>query len=818
MLHRCAVSLFLCSILVLSVSSDAAARRKTAAKTKPLPSNFRVGLLVDGPLAPDMKRLLERIQEETGLITKGSARRVAFPEQKIKLGDWDPKKIERQADLLLADPEVDMVLAVGFLGAMILGNRSDLPKPIYAPLAADTDYSGLPRKDKVSGKKNFGYLVYNKAFHEDILAFNALVKAKRIHVLADKLVLRSMPNPLAALKQLVASTGIELAVVPIGEGVDSAIAALPKDLENAYITPLVRMTEKDRRALFNELRSRRVRSFSMSGRSEVESGVLATQTRGMDYLRVARRTALNIERIMEGKDPGTFPVDLKRERRLLINMEVAKAIGYSPSWQTRVYAELYKDKIASGKPITLRQAVDEALKRNWDLIASSQGVLANELAVKSAYSKLGPQFDFVFQHQTIHKEAAEASNGTQPWHQGKVAGRLNQFVYIEPILANLDAQKENHKRVLAQHESVRLDIVAHTARAYLNLLKAQANAEIQKSDAQTTVEHLESAKVRRRIGAAGPTDVYRWQSQLANARRVAIQARTMVNAARIQLNRLLRRPQRVPLSPKPLSLNDPSIIPQEAQLAQYLENPLMFGIFSDFMVSECVAHTPELRQLDAAIATKSRLTQSLHRALWLPKVQLTGEISYVAYRQFTDAQPITIPGVGEITLPLSSGPRFNWYVGLGLSVPIFTTFDQTYQARQGDHELLQLRRQRASLVQQIEQRIRTSLNNSRAFRAGIVFSKIAATAAGKNLKVAQDAYLRGVLSAVSLIDAQNQKSAGDLAAATAVYDFHLSLIDLQRASADFEIFNKPSERQAWFERLQKYANKRTAIRAAGVQQ
>ena len=42
--------------------------------------------------------------------------------------------------------------------------------------------------------------------------------------------------------------------------------------------------------------------------------------------RMARRIALNLQRILLGDDPGTLPVDIERTEVMTINMATARAI------------------------------------------------------------------------------------------------------------------------------------------------------------------------------------------------------------------------------------------------------------------------------------------------------------------------------------------------------------------------------------------------------------------------------------------------------------------------------------------------------------
>jgi outer membrane protein len=798
----------ICALGLQDASARPRARKKNAARSGPRP--LRVAVVLDGPLQPEWKRLFLRIQKETTLLLDG-VRAVSFAAEKTVDCQWDPKKIRATLDQMLADPDVDLVLAMGSLGALDVARRKKLSKAVLAPLAVDPVFSGLPRdkSGKRSGKKNFSYLVYSSSFLEDLQTFKRLTRAKTQHVLVDRLMKKWMPA-LSTLSAKAKKIGVTLSLVPVDDQAKAALSAIPKDAKAIYLMPLPRLDDRERVALLSGLRARRLPTFSATGRAEVERGALATQQRGVDMLRAARRTAINIERVVRGEDPKTFSIHLTRRRKLLLNMTVARAIGWAPDWRVLVYAE--KIGLAAtkrGPKMTLTDVVRDALSRNWDVLAASKGLQVQQHRVRAARAGFYPQVDFAFSHQTIHKELAETSNGTQPWHQGKLAGQLKQFVFVEPVMANLTIQKHLRRGQKADVRRVRLDVASNAALAFLDLLKAQANFEIQRNNARVTDENLERAQVRKQVGSGGPSDVYRWQSQLATDRNNTVLAQTLVANSRVQLNQLTRRPQTRRISAVAPPIWDPTLIPGGKDIRPFVDTPQKFAGFSAFVVEQGLASSPELAQLRAQIKAKEREQLSKARALWLPSVQLSGELSYIPYRKFTDVEPVNIPGIPTpIELSFPRAPRFQWFIGLGLTLPVFTGFRQTQEREKASAELEQLRRSYQSIKLKIEAQLRVALNEVRARSATLFFTRISQRAARKNYRVVRDAYARGVASTVRLLDAQNAALATSLAAASAGYDFQASLVRLQRATGHLHLLDGPKKARAWFTRLRDYLKKR----------
>jgi outer membrane protein TolC len=105
-------------------------------------------------------------------------------------------------------------------------------------------------------------------------------------------------------------------------------------------------------------------------------------------------------------------------------------------------------------------------------------------------------------------------------------------------------------------------------------------------------------------------------------------------------------------------------------------------------------------------------------------------------------------------------------------------------------------------VERLTQRIRSTLEAARGSYPGIGLSRQAAAAAARNLELVSDAYARGAVSILEVLDAQNAALNADLQAASAAYDFLIDLMRAQRAAHRFDFFLTAAERDAWYDRLE----------------
>jgi outer membrane protein TolC len=86
----------------------------------------------------------------------------------------------------------------------------------------------------------------------------------------------------------------------------------------------------------------------------------------------------------------------------------------------------------------------------------------------------------------------------------------------------------------------------------------------------------------------------------------------------------------------------------------------------------------------------------------------------------------------------------------------------------------------------------------------MVLSKIAAGAASKNLELVTDAYARGALSILELLDAQNAALVSDLAQTNAEFTFAIDMVRAQRAAGGYFITLDGEARDAWIEQFEQY--------------
>jgi outer membrane protein len=798
--------LILLSVLLFFLPDDAPAQQK---RKLPL---VRIGFVMDGPWDRLKETQAEFEKEIADLL--GGEFDVRFPEAKQIMGNWTEKAVSDGINRLLADPQVDMVIALGMLASNDASIRGDLPKPVLAPVVLDVYLQGLPEKEGRSGVKNLSYTAFPNPFRRDLEMFLRIVPFKKFALLSAPYYRTTLQAFGERFPRIARELGLKMQIILVGESVQEALAQLEPDVEAVYLPPLLHLPAEEHDRLVKALIRCRLPSFSLRGRWDVERGVFAGLATEETFSRLARRTALNIQRILLGEDAGTLPYAFPARERLTINMATARAIKVYPPFSVLGEAELLDEEAVEIKrKSSLVSTVQEAIAANLDLAAQDRTVAAGKQEVKRARSDLLPQVEVSALGRIIDEDRAEASFGSQAEQTVTGTASLSQVIYADPAWANLSIQKHLQTAREEEREAVRLDITLESATNYLDVLRAKAVERIEKQNLNLTRSNLELARVRQSVGISGPAEVYRWESAIANSRQVLLQATSRRQQAERALNRLLNRPLNELFTTEDVGLKDPILMTSDERFSKSVNNPWALAVFSSFMVKEGLANSVEQRALDAAIAAQERLLASAKRSFWAPTAALSGEVTQFLAEEGAGKEPITIPGFpGGASLPRADNT--DWGVGVSVSLPLFEGGLRFADKKRAIEELARLRIERQSTRERIALAIETAVLRIQASYPSIDLSSDARKTSLKNLELVQDSYSLGVVSVIDLIDAQTSALVSSQVAANAVYDFLIDLMEMERAANDFDFFKTPDERAAWFNRVEEYFRENEAMRPA----
>lgn len=802
-------------------------------------SSFTIGVISDCKAA-SRTQLLGNVKSEIQSLVKGEFK-VLFPPKFNIVSDCTEKSIHTSIDKLLKDPEVDMVLALGFLSSQLLSQTKDFSKPSIAGLILNPDIQGVPLKNNKSGKHNFSYVALSTDLKNNIEQFKEIAPFKTAAYLYDDSLSRSMTSGSRVSEKIEKETGVKLTFIPVGKDLGAVKKQLHQNTEAVFMGYLAQLDEAQSSDLMVYVNKHKIPSFSFHDRKFVADGLLAGFDRSAAMNRLSRRIALLVQRILFKEDPRAFKVGFSTEENLVINMQTAKELNISPSFSLLAKAELIKSEsqVTSdlqknqkpGEPIALSSlatggemdmnitalglndteislslldAVNRALENNQLLKSREKQTEAGKMNVKDALSKFYPQLGAGLTGTVIDKNNTSELSGVaeRSWD---ISARVTQLLYSDQVYTNLKTSRHLQTVQELSEYQERLDIIFETGLAYLNILKARADARIQLENLKLVRSNLVLANNRYKAGSASPSDVYRLESESATAYANFLVSLTETGKARLRLNQLLNFNQEDNTTIQDIRLGDGVFVVGDPKLQSVLKinNPKDFRKFRDFVVKKGLEASPEIKAIKEQIMIQTDAYNLAKRSYWSPNIFVNGYAGNT-FSKSGEGSNFNSSAVPDSLSSIFEEPDDSrWGVSLNIDIPFFEGGAKSAAKIKALETKNQLMFFKYDIQNQISENIRAALFNLGASHPSIELTRLSAESARKNLDLVQDAYSNGAVSIVNFLDAQNAALVANTSADNAVYDFFIDLITAERASGTYTFLLNKDGKNKWIQEFQK---------------
>jgi outer membrane protein len=442
---------------------------------------------------------------------------------------------------------------------------------------------------------------------------------------------------------------------------------------------------------------------------------------------------------------------------------------------------------AQEPPLSLVDAVRQALESNVDLASQRRALAADGQDVDLFRSALLPQLGFGASGQVVGSERSDDGRGSLDQESAGAELGLSQILYDEDRWADYQAQQHTFDQQQEQFESFRLGIIGEAAGSFFALDRSLALQRIQESNRELTRQYLETTRARVATGVSSERELLRWQAELAQNDLQVEQAVTSTFSNLFELNRVRSRPRETSIAPSPSTVEALGFVYARDAVARALTVPDADRRLRDYLVRVGLAQSPTLRAIDASIAAQERILLARRRAYWVPSLSL-------------DA------GVDHLVESGSGRDSFNeseWGARVQLSFPIFQGGAKSASLTQAVEDLASLRLDRRAEAESLDQGIRTAFAEaSGAFRS-VHYAGEQEAAAKKSLDMVYEAYVLGVADYLDLLDAQSLFLSARIESVNALYDFLESLLDAEEQIAFFPFLEDPSEVESLLQGLER---------------
>lgn len=724
--------------------------------------------------------------------------------------EYDPDVVRELLAQALENPSVDLIYAAGIVATEVAAVMPDEDRrvPIMAGAVRFSDLGGLRiSPEGTSGIPNLTFITNPQRVSEDLRMLRDLTKTKKIHGLIDAYALSSMAGIKKATAEAEKALNVSLEVLGGKMTAKETLEAIPKDVSDLYVTILPSLDIFEREDLFIGLAERQIRTISMLGASDVEIGAMSALAPDNSEA-VARRTAVNAHQLLQGVSTELLPVYLPVEDNLVINMETADAVEWSPDYETVLTAQFVnEDSGDAGDDIDVAEAMSKAASRNAQVRSTLEGENIAQQDVYITRSNRRPQVSIEGNHgrQDLADSYLDFPGATLSTpggdlaipsfdlsgsnFQGEYGVQVRKVLFNDEIRSGVKAGKESVISNRLETRSVQLDAMEDAAISYFNYLSANNLYEIEKENLRLTENNLQLAKLRIEIGSAEPSERYRWEQDVARSRARLFQRDSDRADALVEFNRILGEPRGKKWSFEDYEVGDDEFFFMDDDLGPLIENIRDFEKFSNFLQSLAVVNSPELRSFEHSLAAQGILLDKNRRSFFVPEV--SGFVS----------QNRTVLGSSSLSDHLS---QHESTVGFQFSLPLFEGGRRTAEVERQRAIIRQLAAQRENALELIEQRTYAAVHGISAAHPNIRFSRQGLEASEKTYESIQEKYSQGAASILDLLDAQAALLGQRQQAAIATYAYLQQIHRLQRSIAWFEYEKTSSEKDEWTEALKNY--------------
>lgn len=755
-------------------------------------SALKIGIIKDAS-GDEFETLSNLVKTEISALTKGKSK-VIFEELSA---DWKLKKAQENLQIMLNNPDVDIVVALGFISSEMAAKLQVHPKPIIVTNVLDQKLQNLPLSSNQStGINNFTWIESFIRLKSDMLTFSQTFDFNHLAVFIPQELYEEFPIVDQFLTESVQKFEISIVPVKINEDL---VTQIPPKADAAFVFPLIQHSQTQTMELFTSLNKNKIPSLAVSGIPYLEMGATITFTPQFSFLQLARQVALLVTKVGEGTNLSEIPINMNSKTRTpIVNMASLRQIEQFPKWSMLDDAILMNVAKIPGEELTLQQAIAQALENNLQNKITNQDLLLAKKDVRIARSNVLPQIEVSGTGVQLSTNLVEASMGQRGEFTVTGSASLKQVIYSEAAFANIALKKLIAENAEQHSRQAALDIVLEVSKAYVTLLFAKNNLQIQNENVNATLQNLEMAKAKEVSGEGSVSDVNRWTSE-QNLNRIDLnEAQSNYNAAMYKLNELLNLPISNPITTADSANIGKTIVLNQNILDAFFSDQYLTEKYSDFLISEMFMYSPELQQVINAGRIVDRKKAMHIRRMFLPEIALVGGADQAFIRNGTIRSP---------QLPVPYPPDdITWNVGVRVSIPIFEGGKKSAETQRATIEQDKIAWQQEDLLNNLEVGIRANVQFLQASYRKQDLSANAARAAEDNFKLIQDAYSQGVVSVVQLIDAQNVMIKTKHLALSAKYQFILDYIKTERLQGKFSFLDDETNQALHTNRLLNYLN------------
>ena len=410
-------------------------------------------------------------------------------------------------------------------------------------------------------------------------------------------------------------------------------------------------------------------------------------------------------------------------------------------------------------PWTLEECVRRAQDNNITLQQQELQVRQREIQLDNAKGSRLPQVSGSASENFSFGRGLTADNtysNTNTTSTGFSLGTAVPIFQGSRIRNNIKESELDLKAATADLEKAREDMSVAVAQAYVQILYNMALLDVALN--QVVIDSLQAERLSAMLdnGKASPSQLAQQKAALGQSRLSATQARNNLNLSLLDLSQLLELPD----------LEGFSVVRPVVPI-----DGILLGDPED-IYSEAIENKPsvkaEMFRLDA-----TEFTIKSAKGAFLPSISANGGLGTNYY---------TMSSAPSATFMEQIKHNFSQYLGISLSVPIFTGFQTRNQVRSAElsrlNQTLQLENTKKTLYKEIQQAYYNAVAASEKYRSSVD----AQASALESFDLVKAKYENGKANITEFNEARDSwlKAESDLVRSRYEYLYSAKLLDFYR--------------------------------------
>ena len=403
-------------------------------------------------------------------------------------------------------------------------------------------------------------------------------------------------------------------------------------------------------------------------------------------------------------------------------------------------------ELARNPSLSLPELTEFALRNNPRTRQSWLAARASAAGVAIEKADLLPQISGTYA-VTRSQQVANAGN-IVPWQT-----RFGPSVSLSYVLFDFGVRgyqiESSEYRLLAAnlaHNRVLQDVIFQVEQAYYRLIGNDALVRVNAQSLSNAKTALEAAQKRRESGLATVADVYRAETQVAQAQLNLTRSSGELEKSRGQLASVVGLSVNVAISVQPLQ-QPPQITEMTTGISELLEKAKL--------------SRPDLVAAEAQVRAAEANAKAVARA-GLPSIEVVG-------------------GGGHTLFNDNRAAASNYSIGLAVRIPIFSGFRDTYSARQAQVQAEAAAANRDVLFRQTEVEVWQGFYDLNTTTSSISSTQAQVRSAEQTSQATLARYKSGFGSILDLITAQQDESNARVQQIQSYLDWFTTLARLQVA-------------------------------------